>query len=143
MNTFFDIITAKYVNLISYRKSGKPVSTPVLIIQNNNYGIIRTFSSSGKAKRVKNNSEVKLSPCNITGRILGNEINAIARILDSSNIELMRKIEELFKNKYKWYKIDILIFSISRMLQYWINSIFNKRENNKIIFIEIKKKDVK
>ena len=143
MKAFFDIINSRYVNLVSYKKSGKPVSTPVLIIQNNNCGIIRTFSNSGKVKRIKNNSEVKLSPSTINGRIIGNDVNAIARILDSSNIELMRKIEELFKNKYKWYKIDILIFSISRMLQYWISSVFNKGENNKIIFIEIKKMDVK
>ena len=129
MKVFFDIINSRYVNLVSYKKSGKPVSTPVLIIQNNNCGIIRTFSNSGKVKRIKNNSEVKLSPSTINGRIIGNDVNAIARILDSSNIELMRKIEELFKNKYKWYKIDILIFSISRMLQYWINSVFNKGKN--------------
>jgi len=143
LKAFFDIINSRYVNLVSYKKSGKSVSTPVLIIQNNNCGIIRTFSNSGKVKRIKNNSEVKLSPSTINGKIIGNDVNAIARILDSNNIELMRKIEELFKNKYKWYKIDILIFSISRMLQYWINSVFNKGKNNKIIFIEIKKMDVK
>jgi hypothetical protein len=143
LDIFFDIINKKYVNIVSYKKSGKPISTPVLIIQNNNCGVIRTFSNSGKSKRINNNSEVKLSHCTISGKILGNEINAIAKILDSDNIKLMKKIEDLFNNKYKWYKIDILAFSISRMLQYWINSIFNKESNNKIIFIEIKKKDVK
>ena len=140
---FFDIITNRYVNLVSYKKSGKPVSTPVLIIKNNNCGIIRTFSTSGKARRINNNSEVKISPCTINGKIIGNDVNAIAKIIDSDNIELMKKIKKIFNNKYKWYKIDVLIFNISRMLQYWISSIFNNVNNNKIIFIEIKKKDVK
>ena len=140
MNIFFDIITKRYVNLVSYRKSGKPVSTPVLIIQNNDCGIIRTFSNSGKTRRIKKNSEVKLSHCTINGKILGNELGAVARILDLKNIELMRRIEKLFKTKYKWYQIDVLIFSISRILQYWISTIFHKRDNNKIIFIEIKEK---
>ena len=140
MNIFFDIITKRYVNLVSYRKSGKPVSTPVLIIQNNDCGIIRTFSNSGKTRRIKKNSEVKLSHCTIKGKILGNELGAVARILDLKNIELMRRIEKLFKTKYKWYQIDVLIFSISRILQYWISTIFHKRDNNKIIFIEIKEK---
>ena len=140
MNIFFDIITKRYVNLVSYRKSGKPVSTPVLIIQNNDCGIIRTFSNSGKTRRIKKNSEVKLSHCTIKGKILGNELGAVARILDLKNIELMRRIEKLFKTKYKWYQIDVLIFSISRILQYWISNIFHKRDNNKIIFIEIKEK---
>ena len=140
MNIFFDIITKRYVNLVSYRKSGKPVSTPVLIIQNNDCGIIRTFSNSGKTRRIKKNSEVKLSHCTINGKILENELGAVARILDLKNIELMRRIEKLFKTKYKWYQIDVLIFSISRILQYWISNIFHKRNNNKIIFIEIKEK---
>jgi len=81
----------KYLNLTSYRKNGQAVSTPLWFAEQNGRLFFMTRDDSWKFKRIRNNPEVKIAPCNIRGRILGPEVAASVRILPEREWEVARK----------------------------------------------------
>ncbi|MCU1270058.1 MAG: class probable F420-dependent enzyme Rv2061 family [Acidobacteriaceae bacterium] len=50
----------KYICLITFRKSGVPVNTPVWFAELDAKLIVKTRIDSGKSKRIRNNPNVKL-----------------------------------------------------------------------------------
>ena len=71
----------KYILLITFRKSGTPVATPVWFGEEWNKLYVMTIAKSGKFKRIWNNPSVKVAPCTIRGKATGPEFAATARIL--------------------------------------------------------------
>lgn len=71
----------KYLSLITLRKNGAPVPTPVWFGEKNDKLYVMTRSDSGKYKRIKNNPHVRIAPCTVRGKITGPEFAAFARIL--------------------------------------------------------------
>jgi len=71
----------KYVRLTSYRKSGAAVSTPVHIAVEAGHAFVRTWSTSGKFKRIVHHPAVELAPSTWRGRPTGPAIGACARVL--------------------------------------------------------------
>jgi|SRR5690348_7801255 len=71
----------KYLSLITFRKTGIEVPTPVWFGECAGKLYVKTRNDSGKYKRIRNNSHVKIAPCTIRGKITGPEFHAIARIL--------------------------------------------------------------
>jgi uncharacterized protein len=110
--------TGKYINLLTYKKNGEPVLTPVWFIFKDNKIFIRTSNKSGKFKRIKNNKNVKFALCNIRGQIKGEWHNGFAK-LEPNNRWVFSKINEkygifayLMNILYKIKKMDIIILSI-------------------------------
>jgi uncharacterized protein len=75
----------KYLSLITFRKSGTAVPTPVWFAEADGKIYVMTRNDSGKYKRIRNNPEVRIAPCNIRGKITGPECPARARILPAGN----------------------------------------------------------
>jgi uncharacterized protein len=75
----------KYISLITFRKTGAAIGTPVWFGEENNKLYIMTISSSGKIKRVRNNPEVRVAACTMRGKITGPEFAATARLLPSED----------------------------------------------------------
>ena len=71
----------KYLRLTTFRKNGNAVNTPVWFGEENDKLYVMSRSDSGKAKRVRNNSQVRIAPCTIRGKVTGPEFSASARIL--------------------------------------------------------------
>ena len=79
----------KYLNLETYRKSGKGVRTPVWFAAapvetpaaNTPMLYVYTTADSGKAKRIRHNSVVKVAPYDACGNVSGQWINAHAEIV--------------------------------------------------------------
>ncbi len=71
----------KYVSLMTFRKTGVGVSTPVWFADENNKLYIMTRSDLGKTKRIRNNPQVRVAPCTTRGKVTGPEFVATARIL--------------------------------------------------------------
>jgi uncharacterized protein len=71
----------KYISLSSFRKSGVAVPTPVWFGELDDKLYVKTRSDSGKFKRIRNNSHVRIAPCTVRGKITGPEFAAVARIL--------------------------------------------------------------
>jgi uncharacterized protein len=78
-----------YLNLETFRKSGEGVRTPVWFAADSGVDIrsreakiyVYTIENTGKVKRVRNNPRVKIAPCNRTGGLLGDWIEANARVV--------------------------------------------------------------
>ena len=71
----------KYISLTTFRKNGADVSTPVWFGEDDGKLYVMTRSDSGKYKRIRNNSKVRISPCTIRGKVKGPQFSATARIL--------------------------------------------------------------
>jgi uncharacterized protein len=61
-----------YLNLQTYRKNGKAVATPVwFTIDDDKTVYVVTRTETGKVKRLRNNSKVRVAPCNLRGQPKG------------------------------------------------------------------------
>lgn len=116
-----EIKSEKYIALETYRKNGEPVKTPVWFVINDEFVQVVTRSHTGKVKRLQNNPKVKFAPCTIKGKITGEWISGIVKILDENQtkntIEMrdkkygfIAKIAKLLsKNKGKLFAFSIKI----------------------------------
>jgi hypothetical protein len=77
----FEIHGQKYISLSTFRKNGAAVATPVWFGEEGDKLYVMTRSDMGKTKRIRNNSQVKVAPCAIRGKVTGPEFPAVARIL--------------------------------------------------------------
>ncbi len=78
------LATGKYLSLTTFKKDGSAVSTPVWVARDGDELVVITDATSGKAKRIRNNTAVSLAPCDIRGRITGTSVDGIARLTDST-----------------------------------------------------------
>ena len=75
-NLISQLTGVKYINLETYRKDGRSVRTPVWFIDFRDRIYVRTDSNSGKIRRIVNNQNVRIAPCDIRGKINGTWIKA-------------------------------------------------------------------
>lgn len=87
----------KYLNLESYRKTGAAVATPVWFAQDGDELYIYSLAEAGKVKRIRNNPQVRVMPCDIRGGPKGEWIEATARIIDGAEED---KAQRLLDKKY-------------------------------------------
>jgi len=93
--------TNRYVSLTTFRKTGKPVATPVWFAGDVGRIYVWTNATSGKVKRLKNNRAVMLAPCTYNGRVTGSQVSGNAEILwDSPEEEQLA--ERSLGAKYGW-----------------------------------------
>ena len=70
-----------FLSLTTYRKSGEAVVTPVWFVHVGDKLVLMTMLSSGKAKRISHTSRVVIAPCDRTGVLLGEPMEALAHIV--------------------------------------------------------------
>ena len=110
MNELFKkIIDSNTINLTTFKKSGVEVHTPVWVVNDEEYGYVRTYSSSGKVKRKMNNYKVTLASCTSSGNVIGNKVSAKAEILELDK-QKYTEINKKFRSKY-----HIIYFIITLM----------------------------
>lgn len=94
---------SKYLNLESFRKSGQGVRTPVWFAGDPAGGTpqklyVYTEAGAGKAKRIRRDSRVRLAPCNVRGKLLGDWIEARAEIVEGEEAARgMRLLDAKYK----------------------------------------------
>lgn len=73
-----------YTSLTTFRRDGTPVGTPVHVASppGDETGYFRTWHTTGKAKRLRNDSRVELAPSTFRGTRLGPAAPARARLLE-------------------------------------------------------------
>jgi PPOX class probable F420-dependent enzyme len=81
----------KYISLTTFRKTGVGVATPVWFGEEDNKLYVMTRSDMGKTKRLRNNPQVKVAPCTVTGKVTGPEFVATARLLPPEDFPRARK----------------------------------------------------
>ena len=98
----------KYINLETFRKNGQGVRTPVWFAGEPEQGVpekLYAYSTadSGKAKRIRNNPRVRVAPCDVRGKLLGEWIDARAEIVSGEEAE--QGMNLLNKKYFPWRQI--------------------------------------
>lgn len=88
----------QYLNIETFRKNGQGVKTPVWFVQDGETLHIWTQAGSGKAKRIRSDSTVRVAPSTGSGDPLGEWLPAHAQADDSA--EAIKHVEKLMKKKY-------------------------------------------
>jgi PPOX class probable F420-dependent enzyme len=103
----------KYISLVTFRKTGVAVHTPVWFGEDDGKLYVMTRSDSGKYKRIRNNPQVRVAPCTVRGKITGPEFPATACILPSEAWPHARKTLErkywMMRMPFVWSKKNVFI----------------------------------
>lgn len=89
-----------YLSLETFRRSGAGVRTPVWFaadpttdLRTSNARLyIYTIENTGKVKRVRNNSRVRIAPCNRTGVVQGDWIEGHAKVVEGAEADRGSKL---------------------------------------------------
>jgi PPOX class probable F420-dependent enzyme len=93
METFEHLRRAYTVLLSTRRRNGTTVDTPInVVVDEHGNGYFRTWSTSGKARRLRNFPGVRLAPCSLTGRPQGSDQPAIATLLSGPDVDVARAL---------------------------------------------------
>jgi PPOX class probable F420-dependent enzyme len=76
-----------YCLVVSFKRSGEPVPTPVLFGAADGKLYFRTESDVNKVKRLRNDPHVRVGPCNWRGKPVGPLVEGTARVLPASENE--------------------------------------------------------
>ncbi len=87
----------QYMNLVTYRKNGVAVGTPVWFAEADGRLYMLTLPNAGKIKRVRANPSVAVAACDGRGRLRGPEVVGMAQILPP---ERAGYVEGLLTRKY-------------------------------------------
>ena len=98
-----DFESVEYVNLVTYKKDGSSVTTPVWVAPYQNSLVVTTSLNAGKVKRIKNNGKATIYVTNQTGsKKLSESLDLTASLIS----ELKDKSEAVEKIKKKiWFNI--------------------------------------
>lgn len=89
------------MSLTTFRKTGAPVPTPVWFAQHGDKLFVMTQANAGKVKRIRNNAQVEVAPCDMRGTLLGTSVEAMARILPPDQTAAAKAA---LNKKYGWQK---------------------------------------
>lgn len=109
----------KYLNLETFKKSGQGVKTPVwfaaepaLALDSNEAKLyVYTIGVSGKVKRIRNNPQVRIAPCDIRGNVKGEWVPARVEILTGREADYGM---QLLNKKYLPWKHMLDFFAMFR-----------------------------
>jgi len=107
----------KYLHLESFRKNGQAVRTPVWFASEPAAGVPQTLfvystADSGKAKRIRNNSRVRVAPCDARGNLRGDWLEARAAIVTGA--EAQRGMRLLNQKYFPWKQLLAFFALFSR-----------------------------
>lgn len=75
-------VRQRNVLLTTYRRDGTPAGTPVHVAVDGDLLFVRTWDTTWKLKRIRNNPEVELAPSTFRGVPTGESVRLHARILE-------------------------------------------------------------
>jgi uncharacterized protein len=94
---FEGYLDEKFIVLETYRKTGEAVKTPVWFVIDNDILFIRTYSDSGKAKRLRRNPRARLALSTFRGEPRGDWVEVEIRPASSQESQ---RIENMMQKKY-------------------------------------------
>jgi len=87
----------RYINLETYRKNGESKLTPVQSIEHDGLLYVRTDPSTWKVKRIKNNSRVRITLSDRSGKVTGTSVEGEARLLEGEEKD---RVLQVFRKEY-------------------------------------------
>lgn len=109
-----------YIRLETFRKNGQAVPTPVWFVVDDDMLYVRSYANSGKVKRMRNNSYVKIAPSDALGNPHGVTIKGTAVRVDGDK-EI--KISQLLYRKYGLKKMSFDLWGAIKQLDWAVFAI--------------------
>ncbi|WP_030547459.1 PPOX class F420-dependent oxidoreductase [Streptomyces albus] len=110
-----ELARAPYVRLVTHRRDGTPVPTPVWAASDGERLYIWTKSDTGKVKRIRNSGRVTVTPCDVRGHVEegARSVPGEARLLDPAGLVLVRRA---LTRKYGWrFRVVDLAGALARL----------------------------
>jgi PPOX class probable F420-dependent enzyme len=82
MGAFDHLTPVRNVVVTTYKRDGTAIPTPVNVVVLGEHAYFRTWSTAGKAKRLRHNPQVLVAPSTARGKPTGPGITAAARLLE-------------------------------------------------------------
>ncbi|MEU4596705.1 PPOX class F420-dependent oxidoreductase [Nocardia sp. NPDC023988] len=76
-----DLSTGKYLLLTTFRRDGRPVPTPVLVMRDGETLAVWSAADTGKVKRIRNSGRVTVCSCDWRGKPRGASVPGFAEVL--------------------------------------------------------------
>jgi len=89
-----------YISLITFRRNGTGVPTPVWFATRGDKLYVFTDGTSAKVKRIRAGSRARIAACNAWGRVTGSWVDASVRIVDESAV--VDAAYAALRAKYGW-----------------------------------------
>jgi uncharacterized protein len=89
-----DIGRSRYVSLVTYRRDGTPVATPVWHVVSGDELLIVSEADAWKVKRIRHDNRARVTVCDIRGRTVPGAPHAegTARLLDPAETQAARRL---------------------------------------------------
>ena len=100
--SFADLYPEKYVLLTTFRKTGVGVPTAVWAARDGDALLVTTVASAGKVKRVRNNPEVTIQACTMSGKVKGDAAPVVGRAEIVDDPEGFDAGNAIIAKKYGW-----------------------------------------
>lgn len=81
VDTIAALTGKEFALLVTFRRSGEPVPTPVWFGLHNGRVYVESLADAGKVKRLRHDPRVRIAPCTARGRPTGPFADGTARIL--------------------------------------------------------------
>jgi len=91
---------ARYINLVTFRKDGREVATPVWCVAMDGKLYIYTNGNMGKVKRIRATKRVRVAPSDGRGKPLGSWSEGSGRVITEP--ALAERVYAALANKYGW-----------------------------------------
>jgi PPOX class probable F420-dependent enzyme len=111
---------SRYISLVTFRKNGDRVPTPVWFAEHQGKLYVMTRSDSGKMKRIRNNPRIEIAPCTIRGKPLGKFLPGTTRMAGNP-VEARRQIRKkylLARIPFLWSRNNIYLEITTRDSDY-------------------------
>ncbi|EPR75700.1 hypothetical protein ADILRU_1870 [Leifsonia rubra CMS 76R] len=89
-----------YVSLITFRKSGESVPTPVWVVADGDRLLVTTAPTSGKVKRIRRTDRVELIACDMRGNFADGAVPVTATASVRTDDETLTAMDAALKKKY-------------------------------------------
>jgi hypothetical protein len=99
MSELAELARNRAIMLETRKRDGTWVGTPVNVVMDGGRAFFKSYDASGKAKRLRNFSEVRVAPSTMAGRVRGPLMPGRATLLDGESAEAKRA-EKLLARKH-------------------------------------------
>jgi PPOX class probable F420-dependent enzyme len=97
---FSDLDREAYINLVTFKRDGRAVQTPVWFARRGERLYVFTEGDAGKVKRLRNGPRARVAACNVRGGLRGDWIEARGRVVADAGTE--RDAYAALRAKYGW-----------------------------------------
>ncbi|WP_019544653.1 PPOX class F420-dependent oxidoreductase [Streptomyces sulphureus] len=95
-----ELAASRYVSLVTHRRDGTAVPTPVWAAADGPELLVWTRTDSGKVRRLRRDTQVAVAPCDVRGRTGDAEpAQGEARLLEP---EQLSRVRDALRRKYGW-----------------------------------------